>query len=87
MAFFNFPGETVEWLKARLKEVNEELVSDKALVGWGNAGSSASKIKGNVSASERQQRIIDDLKLADPNGGWDQYDRRSRCSKAKFSDV
>jgi hypothetical protein len=69
MAFLYFPGQSVEWLKQKLADLNEESASDKSVIGWSEAGTSASKIKGNVSAETRKRQVLHDLAILDPDGG------------------
>lgn len=65
MAFRYFVGQSQEWLEARLREVNEELASDKTVIGWSEGGSSASKLKGNSSPMQRRNMLLHDLNILD----------------------
>lgn len=77
MAQRNFPGQTADWLRAKLVQVNEELAAGKISTG-SNAGDLGFQFQREASLKQRQQDIIWDLNIVEPGGEWLQHLRPSQ---------
>jgi hypothetical protein len=65
----NFPGKSQAWLELRLSEVNEELAAGKMTTA-ANAGDQGGSFQRETSAKLRQQQLLWDLNILDPDGDW-----------------
>ena len=78
---FTLPGksdaEAIEWLEARLTEVEEEQAAGKSLDSWSAGDSSAHKmLDRNLDARTRRRMLLNDLSLLDPVN----YDARDHAA-------
>ncbi len=72
MAYRFFPSKNVEWLEAKLNDVNEQLAAGKMATA-ANAGDQGGSFARETNLRAVQQQIIWDLAKLVPDAGWEAH--------------
>jgi hypothetical protein len=80
MAFLHFPGKSIEWKKAKLDDILDQLAAGKISIA-GGAGDVNASFLVQASLVETKRKLILDLHRDEPDQGWLQHleTRQTRC--------